>query len=188
MILTVDQLRELPVGEAKLRAKRVLVDYKKIKIAALTLARSGLFGRTQTIPFSTVTAITAEQVQLGQPSPVARDAQQEPFADLNRFGDLTEREVFTERKRYLGKLVTYKFDSETGNLTALWVKPPLVLRDLWRQILLISRSQIVGITPQAIIVDEAIIKAALKPAAAAELAREPETALGAASGISAQAE
>jgi sporulation protein YlmC with PRC-barrel domain len=189
MVITVDQLREVPITGSGQHIKHVLVDYKKIQVAALTMARSGLFSRSQTIPYGAVTKFDLSGFSVEQsPDQSTPATATEQFADQTRFGDLTEREVFTERKRYLGRLVTYKFDTDSGNITALWVKPPLVLRDLWRQILLISRSQIVQMTPQAVIVDEAIIKSALKPAAAAELARGVEPAFGAASEIAVEPE
>lgn len=179
MVLTVDQLKELPIKNTRVHLKRVIVDYKKIQAVGVVLAKKGLFGRTLSAPFSVLTQVQPAGVTLDQQA-LEKTENQLP-TDPERFGDLTEREVFTERKRYLGKLVTYKVDTDTGLITALWVKPPLVLRDLWRQILLISRSQIVTITPRAIVVDEAVIKSALKPATAAELNREPETSFGAAS-------
>jgi|GEM_PF-6506513 len=179
MVLTVDQLREIPIRDSDLRIKRVIVDYKKIVAVAFSLSKSGFFSRATTLPFSAIRNVEPKAVTLADQT-TATSVDQE-FADPERFGDLSEREVFTERKRYLGRLVTYKIDTDTGHVTAIWVKPPLVLRDLWRQILLISRSQIVSVTPQAIIVDEAVIKAALKPTTVAELNREPDAALGPAS-------
>ena len=188
MVITVDQLKELPVTPDKFRLRRILVDFKKLEISALVFAGGGLFSRPKTIPFSGVSITSGGSAGQSLSIKGTNTANLPEFA-IESHGDLSDYSVFTERKRYLGKLVTYKFDTDLGKLTALWVKPPLALRDLWRQILLISRSQIIKIAPQAIIVDENVIKSALKPATVAELGRESEAqALGATSPSSLEAE
>ncbi|MFH0831058.1 MAG: hypothetical protein V1895_03295 [Parcubacteria group bacterium] len=185
MVLTVEQLKGATVSDSPLRVKRVLVDYHKIAVVALVASRASLLGRTVIIPLEQIAEIKESGIKLAGSALEQNSKTKELYSDEQKYGDLSERAVYTERKRYLGKLVTYKLDSTTGLITVLWVKPPLALSGLWRQILLISRSQVIKIEPAAIIVDEAIIKAALKPATAAELAsRESEAALGTASSIS----
>lgn len=184
MVLTVEQLRGIPVRSPSLgtlKLKKVLVDYQKLQVVALVLGRTGLLGRPLTVPIAQI-EVSESEVKVDQGAESTKETRSQ-FTDERRFGDIDERAVYTERKRHLGKLATYKIDTDTGTILAFWVRPPLALRGLWRQILLISRSQIVRITPEAIIVDDAIIKSALKPATAAELggAGEPDAAFGAAS-------
>jgi sporulation protein YlmC with PRC-barrel domain len=177
VVLTVEELSKLPINTTpSTRIKRLVVDYKKIQVVAIKTTRPGVFSRSMLFPFSSVESVSAQAIKL-QPESSSPDADQ--YTDQERFGDLIEKEVFTERKRYLGKIVTYKLDTDTGLITTLWVKTPVFLRDLWRQILIVSRSQIIEVQSKAVVVDEAIIKAALKPAATADLnTQEPEAALG----------
>ena len=178
MVITVDQLKELPIAPPNLHIKQVIVDFKKIEVVAIVFGKARLFGKSRLVNFADIRVESSDKGIILPSSAMSTT----DYMDQQRFGDLTDYSVFTERKRYLGKLVTYKVDTDSAKLTALWVKPPLALRDLWRQILLIGRSQIVQITPEAIIVDEAVIKSALKASTVAELGREAEAqALGAAS-------
>jgi sporulation protein YlmC with PRC-barrel domain len=175
VVLTVDELTKLPLNTTpETRIKRLVVDYKKIQVVAIKTTRPGVFSRALLLPFSAVEAVSADAIKVAAGETSQNEDQ---YKDMNRFGDLIDKEVFTERKRYLGKVVTFKVDTETGLITTLWVKTPVFLRDLWRQILIVSRSQILEIQARAVVVDEVIIKAALKPAATADLnTQEPEEA------------
>jgi sporulation protein YlmC with PRC-barrel domain len=177
VVLTVEELSKLPINTTPAtRIKRLVVDYKKIQVVAIKTTRPGVFSRAMLFPFSSIETVSADAIKLQSQSP---SPEADHYVDAERFGDLIEKEVFTERKRYLGRIVTYKLDTDTGLITTLWIKTPVFLRDLWRQILIVSRSQIVEIQSKVVVVDETIIKAALKPAATADLnTQEPEAALG----------
>lgn len=179
MVITADQLRALGTSPSHLHIKQLLVDFYKIEVVGLTVSKGGVFSKNRTVSFGDVSVSDKQVIGI----PEQDSGETTVLKDQQRVGDISEHPVYTEKKRYLGKIVTFKLDTDTGKITALWVKPPLALRDLWRQILLIGRSQIVKITPEAVIVDEAVIKSALKPATNAELMREPEASLGSATTI-----
>jgi sporulation protein YlmC with PRC-barrel domain len=172
MVITVQELKALTLTtQPPQRIKQVIVDFAGKKIFALRTHRKGLFSRTQLVPYAQVARV-GEQVELL------------PRADTTslrvvpqQHGELIDKEVFTEKKRFLGRVATYKIDTGSGEITALWVRTPVFLRDLWRQTLVIARSQVLSIDARAVIVDEAIIKNALKPATTAEVLPD-EASLG----------
>jgi len=172
MILTLEELQRRPItGLAETRVVACIIDYKKIEVVALRLTRRGIFKRPIVVPWRNV-QVAADHLTVQRPEragPVAIDAA--------RFGEIAGKDVYTERRRLLGRVTMYKIDTVTGQITTLWVRTPLVLQNLWKQVLVIGRDQIVDITPAEVIVDELIVRSALKPATLADLAvHEPEAA------------
>jgi sporulation protein YlmC with PRC-barrel domain len=172
MVITVQELKALTLTtQPPLHIKQVIVDFAAKKVFALRVHRTGLFSRSRVISYGQVARV-GEQVELL----AQQDAS--PVRIMPRLhGELIDKEVFTEKKRYLGRVATYKLDTGSGEITALWVRTPVFLRDLWRQTLVIARNQVLSIDAKAVIVDEAIIKNALKPAATAEVLAD-EASLG----------
>ncbi|MFO0702445.1 MAG: hypothetical protein U0514_00975 [Candidatus Andersenbacteria bacterium] len=177
MVRTVDEIVALSVGsDPSRRVRDLVVDYRRLRVAALKVQRRGLLARTELLPFEAVAAFEQQTIRLAD-RPAAGEAVD--LRDGQRFGSLLGKEVYTERRRHLGRIQTFKVDSEDGNVTVLWVKTPLVLRDMWRQTLIVARGQVVEVTPEAVVVDEAVVKAALKPATTAQFAQQDADALGA---------
>ena len=158
----------------KRRVKDVLVDFRKLAIGALRVVRRGIFNRLELIPYAAAARIDKQGVTLR----TQKEVSGANFNDPERFGVLVGKAVYTERRRHLGRVETYKFDEDTGSVTVLWVKTPMVLRGLWKQTLVVSRDQVVKVTPQAVIVDELVVKTALKPATTAQFAQQEADALG----------
>ena len=158
----------------KRRVQDVLVDFRKLAIGALRVARRGIFNRLELIPYEAAARIDKQGVTLR----TQKEVSSAKFNDPERFGVLVGKAVYTERRRHLGRVETYKFDEDTGSVTVLWVKTPMVLRGLWKQTLVVSRDQVVKVTPQAVIVDELVVKTALKPATTAQFAQQEADALG----------
>lgn len=174
MALTVEELCALPVAaEPSRRVLATVIDYRRLKVAALRTTRRSLFGRGQTVPFDKV-AVTKDGLRLP-----AASVDPALLRDLTRYGELIGKAVFSERKRHLGRVETFKIDVATGDVTVLWVKTPVALRGLWRQTLVIGRDQIVGVTQAAVIVDELVVRAAMTAATTAQFTQQEADALGA---------
>lgn len=173
MTLTVAELLALPVtSDPSRRLLELLVDYRKLNVAAIKLQRRGLLARSELVPFSQVKSIDAAGIAFSQGTAPAVDY------SVERFGSLLGKEVYTERRRLLGKVQTFKLDGVTGMVTVLWVKTPMVLRGLWKQTIVVARQQVVEVTPQAVIVDELVVRSAMKPATTAQFAQQDADSLG----------
>lgn len=170
MFLTVEELRSREIaGMPGSRVQSCIIDYKKIEIVALQLNRLSIFRRPQILPWKAV-VVTDGDLRITDNAVMDKKS-----LDLSRYGDLLGKDVFTERRRFLGRITMYKLETDTGKVTALWVKTPLVLQSLWKQMLVISRNQIVEINASEVCVDELVTKTAMKPETVAEFAaREVE--------------
>ncbi len=170
MFLTIEELRRRDIATMPgSHIENCVVDYKKIEIVAVRLSRLSIFRRPLLLPWKAL-AVSDNDLQI-QDAAVLEGKTLEP----NRYGELMGKDVFTERRRMLGRVNMYKLETETGQITALWVRTPLVLQSLWKQMLVISRSQIVEITASEVRVDELVVKTAMKPETVAEFAaREAE--------------
>jgi len=172
---TVASLFTLPfAADSRRRINGILIDYRRFRVAAFKVSKPGLFGRTELLPAERV-SVTDKGIGLREGA--AADAE---YRDATRFGVLLGKEVYSERRRHLGRVETFKLDDATGNVTVLWVKTPVALRGLWRQTLIISRDQVSEVTPQAVIVDELVVRSAMAPATTAQFAQQDADAVGAA--------
>lgn len=172
---TVAALLALPFSsDPRRHVRAVVIDYRRLRVAALQVPKPGLFSRVELLPF--------ERVSLTDQGIVLRDGPEAgpEYQDATRFGALLGKEVYSERRRHLGRVEMFKIDDSTGSVTVLWVKTPVALRGLWRQTLIISREQVSEVTPEAVIVDELVVRAAMAPATTAQFAQQEADAVGAA--------
>jgi sporulation protein YlmC with PRC-barrel domain len=171
---TVAALLALPFAtDPRRRVSELVIDYRRFRVAALKVSKPGLFSRTELLPIERVN-VTDKGIELREGPAAGAE-----YQDATRFGVLLGKEVYSERRRHLGRVETFKFDDSTGNATVLWVKTPVALRGLWRQTLIISRDQISEVTPQAVIVDELVVRSAMAPATTAQFAQQDADAVGA---------
>lgn len=76
--------------------------------------------------------------------------------------------VYTVSDRYLGRVVEVEVDG-AGLVLLYHVAPPLSLRSLWRRRLLITPAQVVRITTERMVVEDAIVS---EPVAAPSVVSE----------------
>lgn len=76
--------------------------------------------------------------------------------------------VYTVSGRYLGRVVEVEVDS-AGLVLLYHVAPPFGLRNLWRKRLLITPAQVVQITVERMVVEDAIVR---EPVAAPSIVPE----------------
>jgi uncharacterized protein YrrD len=174
--LSADALVALPfASDQGRRVRELLVDYRRLRVAALRVTRRGVFARTELLPYESL-AVAPD----GIAARANYAAETTNFQDAARYGALLGKPVYSERRRHLGRVEMFKLEADGGNVTALWVKTPLALRGLWRQTLVIGRDQVVEVTPEAVIVDELVVRAAMAPATTAQFAQQEADAVGAA--------
>lgn len=174
MDLTREEILKRSIADEACELTGLLVDHKKLVVAALLCQSGSVFKKKFSIGWDRISHITKDTIRV-EPS----DTKDAKSADLERFGPLVDAAVMTARKRTLGKVVTFKVESGTGQITALWVKTPIKLRGLWRQTLVVARSQIVSARPGLVIVDDEIVLSALAPATTSQFMQsDPEPVLG----------
>jgi len=159
MLLMREKFKGLPLStDSKSTVTELVIDYRRIQIAALKIKSTGLLGKSNLTPFSNVKDVRDNNVELKENN----DSLHQEFTDPKRYGELISKIVMTESKKHLGQVMTYKVNTDTGDILTLWIKTPIHLRALWKNTLLINRSQICDITPNGITVDDNIEESLLR--------------------------
>lgn len=136
----------------------LLIDYKKLLVDSVIIKKHGLFKKAQPVPWNNIRILEKGELQLAGTS--TGDSNKDP----ERFGELYNANVVTERGRKLGRIVTFKIDSSNAHIMTLWVKTPLPMRGLWRQTLIVSRNQIMKASVGTVVVEDSIVASAMAPA------------------------
>lgn len=72
---------------------------------------------------------------------------------------LLNLEVYTQSGQYLGKIVDLEINADTGHIITYIVKSSNVIKNLFREKLLINSSQVISISSEKMIVEDASIQA-----------------------------
>lgn len=71
--------------------------------------------------------------------------------------DLINLPVYTQGGKHLGKVASFKVDTDTGKLENFYVKTGLI-EGLWHEQLIINISQVIEITAEKMIVEDSVNK------------------------------
>lgn len=72
--------------------------------------------------------------------------------------DLSRLPVYTENNEYLGKIHSFYVDCESQSILKYQVHGSVFIQGLFGKQLLIDRCQVVSITPEKMIVEDAVVK------------------------------
>jgi len=72
-------------------------------------------------------------------------------------GDLINLPVYTRSNQHLGRVADFEVDSSTQQIVRYQVKSGGIISDLLNEELLISREQVVSITAEKMVVEDAVV-------------------------------
>lgn len=84
--------------------------------------------------------------------------------------------VYTVKNNFLGKVCDFEIDIDTYTIIKIHVKSNNIIQGLFKDVLIISQMQIIKITTEKIIVDDAVIKQKNKKQLNIKLSEKKETA------------
>jgi uncharacterized protein YrrD len=67
--------------------------------------------------------------------------------------------VETQSGRFLGYIVGFEVETDTGVIEKYWVKGKFAMANLWDNNILINRNQIINFDDEKMVVDDAVVKA-----------------------------
>ncbi len=154
MLVMREELLDLSLaGKQNLSLQDLIIDYRRITVAALIVRGSGLLSRSEVLAYDQVSPVDDHlEIKKG----VAQSTKK-AFADKSRYGDLLKKPVYTKSQKYLGQVATYKLDIDSGDIQTIWTRTPIHLRALWKNILLIKRTALIEVRSDKIVVEDAIV-------------------------------
>jgi hypothetical protein len=66
--------------------------------------------------------------------------------------------VETQNGQFLGYIVGFEVETDTGVVEKYWVKAKLALANLWDNNILINKNQIINFDEEKMVVDDAVVK------------------------------